>query len=74
MHNFPLKKYSPNIDVYKETDFVSQYSKKLGTTEQNKMEMSGIEPEAFRMRNGRSTTELHPRGPKIRKLQKTLFL
>ncbi len=23
--------------------------------------MSGIEPEAFRMRNGRSTTELHPR-------------
>jgi hypothetical protein len=22
--------------------------------------MSGIEPEAFRMRNGRSTTELHP--------------
>ena len=24
------------------------------------MEMSGIEPEAFRMRNGRSTTELHP--------------
>ena len=25
-----------------------------------KMEESGIEPEAFRMRNGRSTTELHP--------------
>ena len=25
-----------------------------------KMEKSGIEPEAFRMRNGRSTTELHP--------------
>ncbi len=24
------------------------------------VEMSGIEPEAFRMRNGRSTTELHP--------------
>ena len=24
------------------------------------MEMSGIEPEAFRMRSGRSTTELHP--------------
>ncbi len=24
------------------------------------LEMSGIEPEAFRMRNGRSTTELHP--------------
>ena len=24
------------------------------------MEMSGIEPEAFRMRNRRSTTELHP--------------
>ena len=23
--------------------------------------MSGIEPEAFRMRNGHSTTELHPR-------------
>ena len=25
-----------------------------------KVEMSGIEPEAFRMRSGRSTTELHP--------------
>ena len=25
-----------------------------------KMEESGIEPEAVRMRNGRSTTELHP--------------
>jgi hypothetical protein len=27
---------------------------------ENELEMSGIEPEAFRMRNGRSTTELHP--------------
>jgi hypothetical protein len=26
----------------------------------NNLERSGIEPEAFRMRNGRSTTELHP--------------
>ena len=29
------------------------------------MEMSGIEPEAFRMRNRRSTTELHPLTKKL---------
>jgi hypothetical protein len=28
--------------------------------QENELEMSGIEPEAFRMRNGRSTSELHP--------------
>jgi hypothetical protein len=30
--------------------------------------MSGIEPEAFRMRNGRSTAELHPRDNSDEKL------
>ncbi len=35
--------------------------------------MSGIEPEAFRMRNGRSTTELHPQLHQMVKIKKLIF-
>jgi hypothetical protein len=35
--------------------------------------MSGIEPEAFRMRNGRSTTELHPPLHSVPKIKIVIF-
>ena len=42
---------------------ISMYSSSMHRELAKSMEMSGIEPEAFRMRNGGSTTELHPPSP-----------
>ena len=42
---------------------ISMYSSSMHRELAKSMEMSGIEPEAFRVQNGGSTTELHPPPP-----------
>jgi hypothetical protein len=53
-----LLKFS-KIDQLKHFANLKFYFKKNLKLKKN-LELSGIEPEAFRMRNGRSTTELQP--------------
>ena len=62
---WPFAQFIPTNSLYlhklvAEEDYLVFFSPFLCKIANSCLEESGIEPETFRMRSGRSTTELHP--------------